>query len=108
MYLKIGIILQIAFLEKFYWLGGTDETTEGIWQWPNGDPIEFKNWAISAQTGKEPDNQGDSGSIADYMILYNSKWYDYNEEFSAHYICSKPGYFFYIWCKAINMNKLII
>ena len=94
MYLKIGIILQIAFLEKFYWLGGTDETTEGIWQWPNGDPIEFKNWAISAQTGKEPDNQGDSGSIADYMILYNSKWYDYNEEFSAHYICSKPGYFF--------------
>ncbi len=34
-----------------YCLGGTDENTEGQWEWITGEPWEFTNWAPG-----QPDN----------------------------------------------------
>ena len=28
----------------FYWLGATDEQSEGVWEWVTGEPFDFTYW----------------------------------------------------------------
>ncbi len=30
-----------------YWVGGTDEVTEGSWKWITGEPFTYTNWAVN-------------------------------------------------------------
>ena len=39
-------------LPRTYWLGGTDEKTEGTWEWITGEVWKFTKWAKD-----EPNNQ---------------------------------------------------
>lgn len=33
------------FNRSFYWIGATDETQEGIWEWTTGETFSFNNWS---------------------------------------------------------------
>ena len=49
----------------FYWLGGTDERTEGSWEWVTGEPWSYENWRSG-----QPDNHSDlSDRQEDYLTI---------------------------------------
>ena len=54
-------------------IGLNDIEIEGQWQWHNGEPVEYTNWAKN-----EPDNT-DNGD-EDYVILTRQKWRDIGPE----------------------------
>jgi len=60
-------------LPRTYWLGGTDEKTEGTWEWITGEVWKFTKWAKD-----EPNNLGDE----DYLQTWgpsldgNREWND--------------------------------
>ena len=50
-----------------YWLGGTDQVTEGTYQWIDGTAFSYTNW-----WGGEPNNAGNEDFIA--MDLRSGAW----------------------------------
>lgn len=59
------------FPSRTYWIGLTDEVKKGQWQWVNGAPFAFKNWAKL-----EP---SDSGGVEDFAQLFGGsspRWND--------------------------------
>jgi len=73
------------------WIGGTDKSNEGVWEWSDGSPWDYHNWGPT-----EPNNfRGDE----DCLILFKTrwhhtilplKWYDAkcDHAFTAEYVCS--------------------
>ena len=35
---------EYAHVQTPYWLGGTDATVEGGWEWVDGTPLAYINW----------------------------------------------------------------
>jgi hypothetical protein len=63
-----------------YGIGLSDQLTEGIWTWSNGDAVSYTNW----QAG-EPNNSGNE----DFVQVYtNGFWNDINA--NLYYILEKP------------------
>lgn len=66
-----------------FWLGATDEETEGIWKWIDGSDWNYTNWSPN-----EPNN---SNSNQDYLRMYqNGKWDDIENQSSDYelgFIC---------------------
>lgn len=65
--------------KKVYWLGITDQETEGIWKTIDGIPLSYTNWSDGEPTKTNKEN----GKEEDYASLnYNSEassygaWYD--------------------------------
>ena len=66
---------------RYYWIGATDEGTEGTWRWVNKDIWDFDNWLIG-----EPNNLGGyqgehygivfSGASQLANTALNNKWLD--------------------------------
>ena len=57
-----------------YWIGGTDEETEGDYRWITGEPFDYTNWRYD-----QPDNMLDGDAVhgEDYLHLWTeSKWND--------------------------------
>ena len=54
----------------YYWLGGTDENSEGNWEWVTGEEWSYTNWSWG-----QPDNMS---GIENYLHLYtsNKTWND--------------------------------
>jgi len=52
-----------------FWIGATDATTEGVWQWVTGEPWGYTNWNYG-----EPNNYGGNENYA--MIFGLGKWND--------------------------------
>ena len=72
-------------------IGGTDQNSEGDWEWVTGEP-----WTIEFWHEAEPNDSGDGGVSEDYLGIYNTNpytWYDYNN-FSGsslqNYVLEKP------------------
>jgi peroxiredoxin len=76
------------------WLGATDETNEGKWQWVTGEPFEFQNWAPGEPNDpaiKEPEKDylvlGTTSGVNEWGVSYQyrsgSRWKDH----------SAPGWF---------------
>jgi len=53
-----------GYNKNIYWLGGTDATHEGQWEWVTGEPFEYTNWDYG-----EPNN--DHG-IEHYLHIYRT------------------------------------
>ena len=52
-----------------YWIGGTDEITEGQWKWVDGEAMSFENWAA----GEPNDVAGGENAL---QIYASGKWND--------------------------------
>ena len=50
------------------WLGCSDETIEGQWEWESGEDFSFVNWASG---------QGSGGTSQNYGVFWNPKWNDH-------------------------------
>lgn len=60
---------------RFLWIGLNDVAQEGTFEWVNGEPLIFTNWAPS-----EPNNfNGDEDFVGMYPIAFNGgQWNDFN------------------------------
>lgn len=84
--------------KDYYWLGGTDRETEGVWKWVTGEEFSFKNWSAN-----NPDNfHYPEFGYEDYLgiVLYSDfgagkgEWNDYSviNDYCTHgYICEWEG-----------------
>ena len=61
--------LKTITQSKLCFLGGTDAATEGEWNWINGKPFIFMNWA-----GREPNNK--RGTEHYVCLVSNGQWVD--------------------------------
>ena len=76
---------------QIFWLGATDEATEGIWKWIDGSNIVYSNWSPG-----EPNNSGSE----DYLVIYNSnagrgsfgQWNDVSNSGSIWSSSGKKGF----------------
>lgn len=70
------------------WLGATDESIEGVWEWIDGTPFSFQTWGPG-----QPDNakNGNPLLVQHYLASQpNLLWNDWqNDEASGDYILEK-------------------
>ncbi len=61
----------------FYWIGGTDEESEGSWQWVSGEPWDYSEWSDA-----QPDDSDGSEEYIGILreeteYLKPNKWNDF-------------------------------
>lgn len=56
--------------KQTYWLGATDEQSEGEWHWVTGEPFSYENWALG-----EPNNDG-AEDYAEIKTWDSYRWND--------------------------------
>ncbi|MBQ3571949.1 MAG: InlB B-repeat-containing protein [Clostridia bacterium] len=66
----------IEQLDSRYWLGATDELTEGEWRWITGEPWEYTNWRVGEPNGAESEN---------YLEVWGDIWNDMANDDSNQY-----------------------
>ena len=64
---------EVGTLPSTYWLGGTDEKSEGVWEWITGEAWKFTKWAAN-----EPNNLGDEDFLQTWgpSLDGNRAWND--------------------------------
>jgi len=64
---QVQSLIQAGKLDQstypaYYWLGGSDEVSEGIWEWLDDTPWDYDQWETDSlytwQQGPEPNNAG--------------------------------------------------
>ena len=82
-----------------YWLGGTDEGTEGVWRWTDGSPWNYTNWR-PGQPANISKVLGDEENCLTVSNKMGQKWSDKNcyptfytkRSFCIRPLCSgRPG-----------------
>lgn len=65
-----GLIRNQSAPKFYYWLGATDDIEEGVWQWTNGYPLTYTDWAEGEPNASFEDE--------DYLVLTTDtgKWND--------------------------------
>ena len=53
---------------SYFWIGGSDATNEGVWQWESGEPFTFAKWGTK-NGFIEPDNFNDGLSDQDGLAV---------------------------------------
>jgi hypothetical protein len=66
----------------WYWLGLNDATTEGTFQWVNGEPLTYSNWSAG-----EPNNSGNNEDHA--HVWNNGLWNDLNGNTAIRFVIEK-------------------
>ncbi|MHA2316473.1 MAG: lectin-like protein [Candidatus Hodarchaeales archaeon] len=67
------------------WIGFTDETTEGDWQWVTGEPVTYTNWG-----GGQPDDWDvgeDYAELGDSEYWSGIHWNDCPTGMGNYYVC---------------------
>ncbi|XP_022088435.1 uncharacterized protein LOC110978072 [Acanthaster planci] len=62
---------------------GIDRTNNGGWEWVDGSPLVYVNWA------DDPDSNSGK-NCAEMRFDANGKWYHLNCKLNSHYVCEKP------------------
>ena len=67
------------------WIGGTDERSQGVWEWTDGSPWGYENW-------RKPSEPNNLFGNEDCTIIWGrtGKWFDVRCDgfFKAGYVCS--------------------
>jgi cell division protein FtsB len=81
---------EVGTLPSTYWLGGTDEKSEGVWEWITGEAWKFTKWAAN-----EPNNLGDEDFLQTWgpSLDGNRAWNDnqFNENRNGYIL--EYGYY---------------
>ena len=81
---------EVGPLPSTYWLGGTDEKSEGVWEWITGEAWKFTKWAAN-----EPNNLGDEDFLQTWgpSLDGNRAWNDnqFNENRNGYIL--EYGYY---------------
>ena len=73
-----------------YWIGLTDEETEGSWKWSGGSILEgFQKWHQSQPTGNIWQNCGGIRMGSFWPGNFDAEWHDRSCEELRGYICEK-------------------
>ncbi|MEN9502846.1 MAG: hypothetical protein RI964_2131 [Pseudomonadota bacterium] len=64
------------------WIGGSDETTEGFWEWTTHEAWGYSNW----NTG-EPNNTAGNENVTEMWMAAGGVWNDLNADTTHSYIC---------------------
>lgn len=71
---------QFLPTNQMYWIGLTDQFTEGNYVWVTGEPVVYTNW-----NSGEPNNQGNEDFVhTNYLNAYN--WNDEDSGMTMRYI----------------------
>ncbi|XP_043935618.1 CD209 antigen-like protein E [Protopterus annectens] len=72
-----------------YWIGMTDNETEGTWRWVDGTPCNSSSGNPVYWDSNQPNNNGDE----DCAIMYpDGTWHDYSCSDTFRVICEKTAY----------------
>ena len=72
----------------YSWIGGTDAASEGNWEWSDGTPWGYENWAST-----EPNNNKGNEHYLAINWKKNEKWYDMYNHYKAPFFCQYVLYF---------------
>lgn len=82
--MSMVIIYIYIYIETDWWLGASDEASEGQWRWTSGNTLEqHTNWAP-----KKPDNNYGQNCLQ-MLASANYFWNDQTCTNKIHYICEK-------------------
>ena len=81
--------LMSTYNKTFFWLGGTDQDSEGNWRWVTGELWDYQNWNQS-----QPDNDEGNGHFLNiwnnYPNIEQGKWNDWIALKTMGYILELP------------------
>jgi hypothetical protein len=60
---------SLGLSNGYYWLGGSDEASEGVFTWVTGEPFSYQNFLIG-----EPDDDIEMGGGGDFLALSAANW----------------------------------
>ena len=76
-------LLDVFGNSELFWIGVTDQETEGVWKWASGEEVTYTNW-----TPNEPNNAQSFGGLffggENYAVMNwenNGKWNDASPTF---------------------------
>lgn len=73
-----------------YWIGLTDEETEGSWKWSDGSILAgFRKWHKSQPSGTRRQNCGGIRTGSFWSRNYDAEWHDNECGDFRGYICEK-------------------
>lgn len=86
--------LQNSILASYVWIGLTDQAQEGQFEWVNGDPLNYVNWA-----NNQPNNYNGN---QDHTVLRrnNGRWYDMNSA------CSRYEFVMEVPCSGYTLEQV--
>ncbi|XP_072020213.1 macrophage mannose receptor 1-like [Amphiura filiformis] len=80
--------MRVNTVNDWIWIGFHDITDEGQFEWEDGTPVDFTNWAPG-----QPDNWGDAGEDCTHMRNGETQaglWNDLPCDYTSYYMCKLP------------------
>jgi len=73
------------FKSNFYWIGASDEASEGNWEWVTGEPFDYTKWCAWSPRSNDVTRQ-----YAAYGMYSVGKWEDMTIWHKLPYIIEQP------------------